>query len=362
MDKTSRFSCSMLDCIKSTEKACDNIIKHREKNTFKVLKLIKERKNPISSIVFIGSGTSSTAPITASNFVEKVTKMHTEVKYPDVFLHNTYAYDPNALYVFISQTGTSKVCQKALDFVSEKGYSYVVISETEDTPMAKDAKAVLIMDCGIEEYPMRTVGYSASVLTCMLLALEIAKLYKRIDEKEYIAYIEQIKETGKRQPKVIEKTLEWLNVAKRQMLRSDLIVFTGADELYGVALEGAMKVWETLQTASVGYELEEGLHGPNYGYNSRHCIIVLNKGGRENDKARALASYMKKVWGNGLLVGVNPLDENDLELEDVSNDFSCIDFATVCQVIAYKTARDQGRDLYKKHDNSLMDSYFKTHK
>ena len=362
MTETGRFSCSMLDCIKSTEQACDNIVSHRKENTKELLDMLAKRSKPITSIIFVGSGTSSTSPITARNFVEKVTRIHTEVIYPDDFLHNTYVYDPNSLYVFISQTGTSKVCLQAMEFIKSKGYSYLVISETKETPMAKEAEAVLIMDCGIEEYPMRTVGYSATVLTCMLLGLEIGRFYDRITDEEYENYISEMAETGKRQEHVIAATLDWLKTARRQMLRSDLIVFTGADNLYGVALEGAMKVWETLQTASVGYELEEGMHGPNYGYNARHCVIVLNSGGRENEKAISLARYMKEVWGNGLLVGANPIDENDLKLEDVSGDFACIDFATVCQVIAFKTAEEQGRDLYKHHDNSRMNSYFTTHK
>lgn len=352
----------MLDCIKSIETACENIVNHREKNTSSLIKTIDKRVTPLSSIIFVGSGTSSTAPITARNFVEKLTRLHTQIIYPNDFLHNTYVYDPDALYVFISQTGTSKVCMQAMEMIKEKGYSYLVISEDEETPMAKEADCVLIMDCGKEEYPMRTVGYSATVLTCMLLGLEIARYYKQIASEEYDKYIKDMQATGKRQSKVIEKTLNWLELTKRQMLRCDLIVFTGADNLYGVALEGAMKVWETLQTASVGYELEEGMHGPNFGYNYRHCVIVLNNGKHENDKALSLAKYMKEVWGNGLIIGANPIDDNDLPLEDLSSDFACIDFATVCQVIAYKTAKDQGRDLYKHHDNSRMDYYFITHK
>ena len=45
------------------------------------------------------------------------------------------------------------------------------------------------MDCGIEEYPMRTVGYSATVMTDMILGLEIGLYYHHLSNKEYDHYI-----------------------------------------------------------------------------------------------------------------------------------------------------------------------------
>ena len=351
----------MLDCICSTQMAAANIVEHRKENTRDLMTILGKRTAPLSRIVFVGSGSSSTSPITARAFVEKVSGLPVEIIYPNDFVFNTYVYDENALYVFISQTGTSKLTSRAMETAQEKGFDVLAISESRDTPLAIKAGKVMIMDCGREEYPMRTVGYSATVMTCMILGLETGLYYQHLSEEEYENYIADMSRIAGRQEEVINATLEWMNSAKRKMLRSDLIVFTGADSLYGVSLEGAMKVWETLQTASVGYELEEGMHGPNYGYNSRHCVIVLNNGGRENDKARALAKYMKEVWGNGFLIGADPLDDDDLQLPVDSLDTCCIDFASVVQVIAYKSAEDQGRDLYKHHDNSRMESYFKTH-
>ena len=356
-----RFQCSMLDCIRSTEKAAADIVEHREENTRDLMTILRKRERPLSSIVFVGSGSSSTSAITARSYVEKMSGLRTELIYPNDFIYNTYVYDPCSLYVFISQTGTSMVTTKAMEMIREKGYDVLVISESRETPLSLKAGNVMIMDCGIEEYPMRTVGYSATVMSCMILALQIGRYYSHLSESEYETYIEQMRKIAGRQKEVVDRTLAWLESARRKMLRSDLIVFTGADSLYGVSLEGAMKVWETLQTASVGYELEEGMHGPNYGYNSRHCVIVLNNGERENEKARALAKYMKEVWDNGFLIGADPLDEEDLELKIDDVDTCCIDFASVVQTIAYKTAEYQGRDLYRHHDNSRMESYFKTH-
>lgn len=355
------FKCSMLDCIKETAGAARNIALNHQKNGDQLIKMLSERKNPITQIVFVGSGTSSTSAITARSFVEKVTQLHTTVAYPNDFLYNTFAYDVNALYIFTSQTGTSMVCFEALKFVKDKGYSHVVISEDKLTPMAQASDVFFTLDCGKEEYPMRTVGYCASVLTQMMIGLKIGLFYGTISQNFFDEKVKEMLKISEVHPQFVEDALNWAEANRRKFLRSDLIVFTGADNQYGVALEGAMKVWETLQVASVGYELEEGIHGPNYGYNFRHCVIVLNDGLRENKKSLALARYMKEVHQNGFVVGQNVVDKDDFQFDIVSEDFGCILFVTVCQLIAYCTAQAQGRDLYRHHDNSKMESYFKTH-
>lgn len=353
------FKCTMLDCIRDTEQAARNIAAHRKENTAELMAYLGEK--PVSRIVLVGSGTSNTAAVTARAWMEQIARLPVQTMLPSTLLYETAAYDPDALYVFTSQTGTSMMVGEALAFIQAKGYRSVVISESGDTPMAKKGSCFVTMDCGIEEYPMRTVGYTASVMTMMVIALEIGHAYGACGEAEYERAAAELSEIAARVPRVIETAVPWAERVRRQLLRSDLVVFTGADELYGVALEGAMKIWETVQTASVGYEIEDGIHGPNYGYNYRHCVVVLNHGRRENGKCLALARYMKEVWGNGLLIGRNPVDETDLELDIPDNATDFVDFALVLQVLTYVCANSQGRDLMKHHDNSRMESYFRTH-
>lgn len=194
----------------------------------------------------------------------------------------------------------------------------------------------------------------------MLMGLELGFYYGNISEEEYSAYLAQAQKIPESNAAISKSTLAWLDRSRRKMLRSTLIVFTGTGALYGLALEGAMKVWETPQIASVGYELEEGMHGPNYGYNSNHCVIVLNDG-IDGNKALSLAKYMKMYVGNGFVVGSEVYDNEDLKVSLQTVDFTCLELAAVVQIIAYRLAYDGGRDLFEPHDNSKMESCFKTH-
>ena len=352
---------SLLDCIKRVPSIVDHIIDSRDENFKSLFDKMGDNIDKIDEIIFIGSGTSNTSAITAKYFTEKASGIRVTVLFPNEFLHDITVRNKNALYVFTSQTGTSIVTKECLEYVKNMGFLTAAISESGNTPIAKMADIYIDMGCGREEYPTRTIGYSSSVLVQMLLGLEMGRKRNYLTAEQYNDYVEEAKQVSTSMKEIIEKTMSWMDFGKRKMLRSTCIIFTGVGSLYGVSLEGAVKVWEIPQIVSAGYELEEGIHGPNYGYNHNHCVIVLNDGGRENQKATALASYMKNEMKNGFVVGVNANGKDDLSFEPKGGAFLCLEFAAVVQVIAYRLGHDGGRDLFAPHNNSVMESYFVSH-
>ena len=352
---------TLLDCIKRVPSVINSIMNNREKTFQELFQKINDKLDQINEIILIGSGTSNTVSITARNFMEKSSGLRTTVLLPNEFTYDLTIRNPNALYLIISQTGTSIVVRNCLLFAKEQKFLAAAICAFRDVPIAQDAEIFIDMGCGNEEHPTRTIGYSATVFLLMILGLELGKKRGYLPDSQYNEYINQASSLSGYLEKGINKTLIWMDSSKRVMLRSSIIIFTGAGSLYGIALEGAVKVWEIPQMPSAGYELEEGIHGPNYGYNHNHCVIVLNDGGRENQKAVALARYMKNEFKTGFIIGNNIVDEKDLKLEIYDSPFAILVFASAIQVLAYKLAYDSGRDLMAPHDNRIMYSYFASH-
>ena len=351
---------TLLDCIERVPQQLEAIIQNRRETFSGLLSALEERLEKLDEIILIGSGTSNTAAITAKFFVEKVTGIRTIAVYPNDFCHNTFYYSPNALYVFISQTGTSRVVRDAQKMIKDKGYLTACISENSETPLATETPVFIDMGCGVEEHMTRTIGYSTSVFTTMMMGLEIGLMRGHITQNQYDEYIDAAKKVPDSQRSITPRVMKWMDVVKRQMMRSRCLVFTGADALQGVALEAAVKVWEIPQYISIGYELEEGLHGANFGYDYNHCVIVLNHGGRENDKALGLARWMKDIFKNGLVIGSEVVDETDFKMDLVGGDFDVLEFAPVIQVLSHRLALDEGRDMNAPRDRSVMRSYFTT--
>ena len=350
---------TMLDCIRRVQDRICWMTEHRGE-MFAPLEKAWSGKSDWNEVVLVGCGTSNTSAVTARYPMQKISGVRVTPVLPSELIREEAVRNPEALYVFISQTGTSVLTREALKWARGHGFDTLAVSESSQTPIAGEADAFLEMGCGYEEYPMRTIGYSTSVYVLVLLGLWIGEKAKRVLPEERDRFLMCALETADQIRPVVDQTLEWLERERRQMMRADCLVFTGSGSLYGVAMEASVKVWETPQIISFGYELEEGLHGPNYGYTQRHCVIVLNDGGPDNEKARALCAYMKNEKQNGFLIGKNPLDEHDLVIP-CGKPLDCLLFAAVVQTLAYQLALCQGRDMTAPHDNRVMYSYFDTH-
>ena len=352
---------TLLDCIERIPSVMETILAQQEETFAPFMEYMKQRIKEIDEIVFIGSGTSYTAAMTSLPFVERASGLRTRAVFPNDYMEEDRVYNPNALYLFTSQTGTSKVVLKVMEKLDQKGFLCVSMTEAPDTMLAKISPCHVCLNCGKEEYLMRTIGYTSSVLNHMLMAVKLGFARGHLSREQYDRYQQEAGRVPDSHRVITEQTKGWFQKNKRQIMRSDCVIFTGAGSLYGVALEAAVKFWEMPQVISVGYELEEGLHGPNYGYNENHCVVVFHDGGREAEKALSLARYMKEVYHNGLVVGTKVEDERDLALDIKGGAFACLEFSAVPQVMAYFLAEDGGRDLTMPNDHTVMYSYFKTH-
>lgn len=350
---------TMLDCIARIPSLLNKILN----NGHKVFDDVFTKFDPkeIDEICLIGSGTSHNSAVTARYLAEAASGVRVTPMLPNEFLYSFTVRNPKALYVFISQTGTSTVTMEAVQYVNAQGLMSVCISEKPDTPIAREAKAYIDMGCGNEEYPMRTIGYSTSVLTLQLLGIELGCRNGHLDEAGYEKYVAQAKAAAANIPDIIARAQKWMDTSRRRIMKSTFIAFTGSDALYGVAIEGAIKVWEAPQFPSAGYELDEGMHGPNFGYNHNHAVIVLNDGTHDSYKSLQLARYMKDVYQNGYVIGCGAIDQHDLGFEPQGGPFACLEFAAAVQVFMYRLAVDGGRDFMGPPEHGKMGEYFHSH-
>lgn len=355
------FEVTLLECIERVPGLAGQAIQNRKERTAPVLAAIAARPRPIREIQLVGSGTSNTAAFTAKYFMERSSGLPVRTILPNEYLHGLRVRDKDALVVAISQTGTSIMTRKCVDLAREAGCLTVAMCEAAGRDFVDAADAFLDMGCGHEEHPTRTIGFSLTVLTLMLLGLELGLASGRLGRGEYDGFVRQADRLPTAITQVTADAMGWLDRSRWQMLRSDAIIFTGVNSLYGVAMEASTKVWELPKLASFGYDLDEVMHGPNYGLNSRHCVIVLDDGRADPGRAQALARYMKKEFGNGLMVGPNVLDGSDLKVDPGCGPFDCLAYAAAVQIQSYRLAQDCGRDLLAPHDNHVMNSYFVSH-
>lgn len=354
---------TLLDCIYRVPSVIRDIVEHRNETFAPLLTAVKDQLSELNEIVFIGSGTSNTCSVTAWRFAEKTSGLTCSAMIPNEFLAKSVV-NPHALYVFVSQSGTSTLTQEALKKVKAMGCLTAAITEAPDTPLAKAAGVHINMGCGCEEYGMRTIGYCASILTEMLMGVELGKARGLLSEAEADACYQDALAAADHHAEICDQTQAWFDRCKEDLMDVDAFVLYGAGSLYGVAQEGALKILEIAKRfMCVGYEMDDGLHGPTMGFTRRHAVIVLNDGGKDNHLAMGIAKYMKNDVGHAYVIGVNPIDDEDLGFTPASKDFFCLEYAPVVEILAYRLAVDYGivlKDILTQDPLPEM-KYFNTH-
>ena len=288
------------------------LIATRKENLRPFAEYLADRLDDLNELVYVGSGSSYNSVMSVKGWIERITKLKVSVMTPNEYLYDRTVRNPNALTIFPSQSGTSVTTRKALQSAQRQGLPNVAVTQNPNQYMSQECGVHVNMMCADEEYKMRTVGYVSGMVVQLLIAMEIGLRRHTITAEEEQKLIAQIEAALINWPQIETQAMTWYKRNETQLLNSAMFAVYGIDGLWGAALEGALKLIEIGKVMSIGYELEEGMHGPTLGFHSHLCVLVMNDGGRENDRARGLARFAKCEFGNGFLIGANPIDESDL--------------------------------------------------
>lgn len=353
---------TMLDVIRRSSKQFDYIISNR-KNIYENIQEIISKKN-YNQIVFVGSGSSYSTVLSTYLFVEKASGLETFVMLPNLFIEKA-TYNPNAIYVFVSQTGTSSLTHTAAKKLRELGYATVALCGEKNSPIARTCEYFIEIGLGYEEYTYATLGFSCSMLSEILLGLEIGLNNKHISNDEYNQYITELSKVINANSSNIDKTLIWFEKHKDQLIKTENFILYGGKSLFGIANEGALKIMEiSKQYVSVGYEMDDGMHGPNYCLDERTTVFALNDG-KDDKNAHDIMKLMKNEYHSGYMIGKNIMDEDDLKLDIETDHFTNLEIIVFVQVLAYSLAVSNHVDIFQKSDPRINTTkgkgYFNMH-
>ena len=329
---------TMLDCIKRTAPASLKVFNEARTNTDELVGKLGDRLKELTEIIVIGSGSSHNAAVTACAFMEKVSGLPVHTYIPNEFKGKT-VLPQKALYVFISQSGTSTLLETMLKEANEKGLFTVGVTDNDESPISSQACAKVSLLVGGEEFGYRTVGFCCSFLTLQMIALRLGLERGCITDEQFEACLEDGRKASENHPAVVEKTLAWFEAHKEALKGAKSVLYYGSGSLYGIAIEGALKLLETAKLyLSIGYEAEDGLHGPNLGFNKGDVVIALCDGKTDVDYATSVVKFSKYELGQGYIFGQPVIDEDDLAFDCVSENFKALEMAPAVEIVAYELA------------------------
>lgn len=346
----------LIECIHRIPSVLKNIAENQQ-DVFNHLQKALDL-NSIDEIVFVGSGSSMNAAKVTRYFAYKVCKLSSRFFYPNEMKNYLFYENPNALYVFVSQGGETKLVFESMLEAKRKGLFNVSLTESLDSDIARNASVALSMQCGHEEFLYRTIGYSATVAMCMQIEMAVAVAKCALKQNEAEIICKDLETAADNLPEIWKKTESWYLQNKFDLLRGDSYILAGAGYLHETANEGDIKLMEMLPTMTRSFELEELIHGPQNAFRESMVFFLLSDKNSDLVKVNAIDDFLNENIGFSARIGDVTGRPHDLTINYKSSNYKMLENVTVFQLLAYYMSKDKGRDLNRRI-NSSIDHYIK---
>lgn len=260
-------------------------------------------------IILVASGTSRNGSAAAAPFMEWALGLPVDVSAPSALGEIT---GKRPFLIFVSQGGNSTNTIAAI----ERTRQYPSLALTGDVTGHINTlcpHAVLI-PCGEETAGPKTKGYTCTILTLYLMALEAGREKGHLTSGKYDSCVAKLELAADQMQTNIERTLAWVEAHTEDLKKLQIIYLMGKMQSGIIAVEGALKLMETMLVPAFGYDFEEFLHGPTSSLNAKTAGMYLLPPVGDPDRERMLAlrdfhrELCSEVYAFGPEAGDDPRD------------------------------------------------------
>ncbi|MDX2085149.1 MAG: glutamine--fructose-6-phosphate transaminase (isomerizing) [Candidatus Melainabacteria bacterium] len=222
---------------------------------------VMERLLTAKRLLIIGCGTSYNAGLVGKYFIEEVARIPVQVEAAGEFRYRKPVLDADTLVVAISQSGETADTLEAIRLAQLQGAATLVLTNREDSTMARETDAVLSVRAGVEVSVCATKSFLAQVVVLYLLGLFLAERRQTLSPEA----LTELKSGLVRLPIALEALLsdtEPIQALAKKYGHARDVLFIARGVNYPVALEGALKLKEISYIHAEGYSGSELKHGP----------------------------------------------------------------------------------------------------
>jgi fructoselysine-6-P-deglycase FrlB-like protein len=215
-------------------------------------------------IHLVGSGTSRNALLAVGPLFEKTAAGRVQVRSPLAFMEEVKESEKeSSVAIILSQTGTSTSSIEAVEHSRRLGMRTITLTAEVKSPIVAVSSEILVFPAGPEPVGPKTKGYSASVLTLLLMATGAERINLRVFPflASYSALIEQS-----------SQVMMTLAESSRE---ADHFLVMGQGRHFATAQEGSLKITEMSGIPAAAFEIEEAFHGRFHGLSGRGKAIFV---------------------------------------------------------------------------------------
>jgi len=219
------------------------------------------KPNEIKKIILVGCGTAYHSCLVAKYWFEEITNIEIEIDVASEFRYRKLKFNPNNLYIFVSQSGETADTAAALDICKKNKVKTCSVVNVIESTIARNSDWVLPIHAGPEIGVASTKAFIGQLIVLYILCLKISYTRKEIDQKSYYQSIENLEKL----PDCLKKTLSLetnIQLMAKEFLNARGSMFLGRGYSFPIALEGALKLKELSYLHAEGYPAGEMKHGP----------------------------------------------------------------------------------------------------
>lgn len=332
---------SMYDCYTSQFACMRNILLTRKELLSAFVEFYK-RAAP-DRVYLAGSGSSYNACGTAAPFMEKL--LGVEVT-PVASSTVGKVYGKRPLVIAVSQSGRSTNTLQAIKGLKEAGVAVVTLTDPLDTPVGGSGDLAVQLAANNELVGPKTRGYTGTILTLHLMALEAGLDCAAIDKAGYERVIAAYAKVCEQEQAFLTTCQDFYDAHFSDLKNARAYIFSGKGADAMTARESALKVLETLCFPALGYEYEEVLHGPLCCVDESLALFLYLS--HDEDKARMLktADMIGRITPNCYIITADALVKGEKVLTlpaSDSIDTTVLTYILFSQLISAKLTQDLGR-------------------
>lgn len=302
------------------------------------------------TIWIVASGSSCNAAWCARPFMRKYLGIEVKIVTPYTFVACEHDFGEKDFVFVVSQSGYSTNAIEAMRVIKDRGRSAIAL--TGDLSSDIGEVSDLLVDYGVGE---ETVGYVTKGVTTlalylMLFTLETACAEGRISWQEREKLYGNLRRVPEAQKQVTEQTLRCYEENKKLFTSMQNAYVIGCGAGYGVAMEGALKIGETIQIPAAAYESEEYIHGPNLQLTPNYTVFAVDCGGGAGDRIRLIAKATEAVTDRVFLLTVDKEKTGPRTIlldEELGEEILPLAALAFFQIVSYRVTEDMHR--WKKH-------------
>lgn len=240
----------------------------------------------LKALYFVAHGSSFNAACAVSDFLARHTGLRVYADIPGNFPGrcSTLCREERSgtLVAAISQTGTSRGTLKAASQAAALGFKVLGITADSRSPLAQLADYHLPLLCGPEDSNAKTKGYSSTLLLLLMLGAEYGARHQMIGSDCYQDIYRELSESIEELPAAVKETVKWCADTRYGKDISNIFVL-GSGTNYGSALEGGLKLMETMCMPGLFNDIEEFSHGMHRAINRDSSVLLINTDPERNE-------------------------------------------------------------------------------